>query len=179
MNMHSDTPRTPSALRQDALIEATYLSSRDALCGYIYKRIGLREAAEDIAQEVFLRLLEYPTLLDSRTVLPFVYSIARNRVIDYLRRHARTRAAAEYFSLHARRASYDTQERIAAGELVRMEKRTIERMPPRRAQVYRLCVHDGCTADEAALTLSLSRRTVENHLFAARRTLRNALGECI
>lgn len=168
-----------TALRQDALIEATYLGLRDALCGYIYKRIGLRAEAEDLTQEVFLRLLEYPTLLDERTVAPFVYSIARNRVIDFLRRHARCRAAAEYFSLHARRVSHETEERIAARELEHLERQQIARMPHRKSQIYELCAHDGLTADEAAQTLRLSRRTVENHLFAARRTLRSALRECI
>ncbi len=166
-------------IRQDRLIAATYVELRETLCGYIRKRIGSPCDAEDLVQDIFARLLEYNTLLDERTVVPFVYAIARNRVVDYLRRHARSRAAADYFFLHARRATCDVEERIAAAELVTLEHTLCQRLPQRRAQIYTLCVHDGCTAEEAAATLHLSCRTVENHLFAARRQIRGALRNCI
>ncbi len=167
------------ALRQDNLIAEAYRSSQAALCGYICKRIGSHADAEDLTQEVFVRLLEYNTLLNETTVVRLLYSIARNLVIDYLRRHARSRAAAEYFFVHARRASCDTEERVAAAEVTALESGELARMSHRRAQVYALCVHDGCAVDEAATSLALSRRTVENHLFAARQQMRQALRCCI
>ncbi len=167
------------AIRQDALIAEVYRSSQAALCGYIYKCIGSRADAEDLVQEVFVRLLEYTTLLNETTVLRFVYSIARNCVVDYLRRHARSRAASDYFFVHARRASCDTEERVAFSELLSAEHSQLTLMSPRRSQVYALCVHDGCSVDETAECLSLSRRTVENHLFAARQQMRRALRACI
>ncbi len=167
------------AIRQDDLIAEVYRSSRAALCGYVYKCIGSRADAEDLVQEVFVRLLEYTTLLNETTVLRLVYSIARNRVVDYLRRHARSRAASDYFFVHARRASCDTEERVALSELLALEQDQLTRMSSRRSQVYALCVHDGCTVDETAGNLALSRRTVENHLFAARQQMRVALRACI
>lgn len=173
------TPDSRIALRQDDLIAEAYRSSRAALCGYIYKRIGSRADAEDLTQEVFVRLLEYTTLLNGRTVLRLLYSIARNMVVDYLRRHARSRAAAEYFFVHARRSSCDTEERVAAAEVLALESCELARMSQRRSQVYALCVHDGCAVDEAAAALALSRRTVENHLFAARQQMRRALRNCV
>ena len=173
------TPASRTALRQDSLIAEAYRSSRAALCGYICSRIGSHTDAEDLTQEVFVRLLEYNTLLSETTVVRLLYAIARNLVIDYLRRHARSRAAAEYFFVHARRASCDTEERVAAAEAVSLERCELARMSHRRAQVYVLCVHDGCAVDEAATSLALSRRTVENHLFAARQQMRQALRCCI
>ena len=166
-------------IRQDRLIAATYVELRETLCGYIRKRIDSPCDAEDLVQDIFARLLEYNTLLDERTVVPFVYAIARNRVDDYLRRHARSRAAADYFFLHARRATCDVEERIAAAELTTMEHALCQRLPQCKEQIYTLCVHDGYPAEEVATMLNLSRRTVENHLFAARRQMRSALKDCI
>ncbi len=172
-------PAAIPGIRQDRLIAATYVELHAALCGYIRKRIGSFSDAEDLVQDVFARLLEYNTLLDERTIAPFVYAIARNRVVDYLRRHARSRAADDYFFLHARRATCDVEERIAASELSELEQSLCQRLPQRQVQIYTLCTRDGLTAEEAAATLHLSRRTVENHLFAARRQMRSALKACI
>lgn len=172
-------PAAIPGIRQDRLIAATYVEQHAALCGYIRKRIGSPCDAEDLVQDIFARLLEYNTLLDERTILPFVYAIARNRVVDYLRRHARSRAAGDYFFLHARRATCDVEERIAASELAELEQSLCQRLPQRKEQIYTLCVHDGYTAAEVAATLNLSRRTVENHLFAARCQMRSALQACI
>ena len=172
-------PATTPGIRQDRLIAATYVELHEALCGYIRKRIGSPCDAEDLVQDVFARLLEYNTLLDEHTIAPFVYAIARNRVVDYLRRHARSRAAADYFFLHARRATCDVEERVAASELAELEQPLCRRLPQRQAQIYALCTRDGLTAEEAATRLGLGRRTVENHLFAARRQMRSALKACI
>lgn len=177
--MNSDTRPNAPSLRQDALIAQAYVDSRAAVCGYIYKRIGSAADAEDLAEEVFARLVEYTTLLNEKTLLGFIYSIARNCVVDYLRRRARSRMAADYFFVHARRASCDTEERVAAAEVAELEAAQIGRMSPRRSEVYGLCVGAGYTADEAAVALRLSRRTVENHLFAARREMHAALRECV
>jgi len=167
------------AIRQDVLIAETYTASHAALCGYIYKHIGSRADAEDLTQEVFASLLEYTTLLNETAILRLIYSIARNKVVDYLRRHACSRAAADYFFVHARRASCDTEERVAAGEVLSLERAQLARMSPRRSQVYALCIREGQSVDEAAASLALSRRTVENHLFAARQQMRRALRACI
>lgn len=166
-------------IRQDRLIAATYVELHDPLCGYVRKRIGAVCDAEDLVQDVFVRLLEYNTLLDEKTVVPFVYAMARNRVIDCLRRHARSRAASEYFFAHARHAACDVEERIAARELSSLERSLCEHLPKCRARIYALCVRDGRSAGEVAEMLSLSRRTVENHLFAARRQIRSALKNCV
>lgn len=178
--MNSDArDKALPGIRQDALIARTYVRSRDAICGYIYKRIGSRADAEDLTQEVFARMLEYTTLLDERTILPFVYSIARNRVVDYLRCHARSRAAAEWFFVHACSAQCDTEQRVAAAEVEALESTQLSRMSPQRARIYTLCACEERSAREVAAALSLSRRTVENHLYAARQQMRRALCSCL
>lgn len=169
------TPQTAIPFRQDALISATYGKMRGAVCGYILKRIGNAADSEDLAQDVFVRLLECNTLLTEQTLPNFIYTIARNHVIDYLRRHARSRMAAEYFSRRGMSSTRNTEERVAANELERLERESISRMSPRKAEIYVLYVHENRSVDDISTELQLSRRTVENHIFAARRELRTAL----
>lgn len=166
-------------IRQDRLIAATYVELHDALCGYVRKRIGSLCDAEDLVQDVFVRLLEYNTLLDEKTIVPFVYAMTRHRVVDCLRRHACSRAASLYFALHAPRSVRDVEERVAARDLLSIEQRLCAQLPQRRAQIYALCVHEGRPAADVAAELALSCRTVENHLFAARQQIRSALRGCV
>ena len=50
-------------------------------------KIGKDEDAKDLAQDVFLRLMDYKQMLRPETIKYFIFSICRNLVIDYLRRH--------------------------------------------------------------------------------------------
>ncbi len=167
--------RKDTFARQDDLIASVYENSRSLICGYIRKRIGCSSEAEDMTQDVFCRLLDCNYFLNEDTIMYFIFSIARNLVIDWLRHHARREAAADYFFVHSVRESNRTEEEVAARELKAMEMQAIAKLPRRRQQVYCLCVLYGHSAQDVADRLQLSRRTVENHLFAARAGIRAAI----
>lgn len=63
----------------------------DAVYTYIYYRVNQVQAAEDLAGEVFLRLVEKIDGFDyrGRPILSWLYTIARNLVTDYHRKQAR------------------------------------------------------------------------------------------
>jgi len=52
---------------------------------YVYYRVNQKEDAEDLTNDVFVRMLES---LDSQhgSFLPWVYRIAKNRIVDYYRK---------------------------------------------------------------------------------------------
>ena len=52
---------------------------------YISYKLECAEDAQDLAQDVFLKLLEYDTELMPTTMRYLVFTIARNLVNDYLR----------------------------------------------------------------------------------------------
>ncbi len=170
---------TANLTPQKAIVTAAYTTHRQRVWGYIVKRIGHAADAEDLTQELFLRLMEQTTLLSEQTLIAYIYSIAHNLVIDYLRRHARSQRAAAYFAVHAPRSTRNTEEQVAVNELEALEAESVARMPRRKAEVYLLYIHEHRSVDEIALTLGLSRRTVENHIFAARIDLRTMLREAL
>ena len=65
----------------------------DRLGRYIYARIGNRAEAEDLASEVFLRALESLKTYQERGIpmLAWLYRIAHNLVVDYLRKTSKYR----------------------------------------------------------------------------------------
>lgn len=53
---------------------------------YVYFRVRNYDIATDIAQEVFLKVFEGNNSLDQETELRFLYTIARNKIIDFFRK---------------------------------------------------------------------------------------------
>lgn len=165
---------------QNDRIADAYQRWYGALYGFICKRIGWdrTEDAEDLVQDTFLHLLSCRTPLDGDRLVRFIYTVAKNQVIDYLRHHACIVAARSFFQEHARRVSHNTEEMVAAHELERLEKESLDRMPRRKAQVYALYTHEGKSVQEISCQLALSRRTVENHIFRARSEIREYISVC-
>ncbi len=163
------------ALRQDVLISKVYEAKREAIIGFIYKRIGRRVEAEDLAQDVFTQLLSCNTLLNETKLIYLIYTIARNLTIDYLRRNIRQQKASDYIYLSQESSSSSTEDQIALNDLMLAENRQIETMPAKQSRIYRLAIHEGLPVHEIATLCSISHRTVEHYIYISRREMRQAL----
>jgi RNA polymerase sigma factor (sigma-70 family) len=165
--------------RNSLLVEDIYTQMYDAVRQYILRRIGQDrgEDAEDLAQDTFVQLLAGTAELDRERLPRLVYTVARNKVIDYLRHHASIRAAQEYFSQRGERLSAATEQQLALSEIERVEERCLQSMPECAAQAFILYVHFGFSVKDISEHCDISPRTVENHIFRARRELRRTFTE--
>ena len=89
---------------------------------YIYYKIGNREEAEDLSQDVFLRLMEYDQMICIDTVKSFIFTIARNLVNDFLRRYYRAQEMTSYMYEYAVTYTDDVESRVIADDLLACEK---------------------------------------------------------
>ena len=53
---------------------------------FLERRVGSREAAEDILQDAFVKSLDRAELLPEDAVIPWFYRVLRNAIIDHYRR---------------------------------------------------------------------------------------------
>lgn len=160
---------------KNSMIGNAYSRLSGMVFGYIFKRIGNAAEAEDLTQVVFLRLLESKWLISENTIRNFIFSIAHNQVVDWLRHNARSQKAQEYFFIHSPRIVNTTEEEVERNELEMIERRCIRKMSARRAEIYMQYIYGGKSADEIARANELSKRTVENHIFGARKEMKEAL----
>ena len=138
----------------------TYTTYRPLVFRYIsYKLNGCLEA-EDLVQDAFLRLLEYRSMLRPETVRSFLYTIVRNLVTDYLRRH------------------YKKQE-VMAKDLSCQEEKRVNLLSPKVKAVYSMSRFEGKTTLEIAEELSIPKRTVEGYLLTGRKVVREYMRQCI
>lgn len=163
----------------DQLITSSYEEYHSIILSYITYRITHRYEAEDLAQDVFVRLLDYKQMLRPDTVKYFLFTIARNIVIDYLRRYYKKQEIDSYLYDMTATSTNETEEQIIGNDLMSIERRRLAAMPEQRRLIYTLNRFEGKTSPEIATEMNLSCRTVENHLFIGRREMRDFFRNCI
>src|SRR5215203_1930313 len=69
--------------------EQTFLREKDRLLGFIRNRVSSTEEAEDILQDVFYQFISgFDTIESLDRVTSWLFSVARNKIIDRYRRDA-------------------------------------------------------------------------------------------
>ncbi len=69
--------------------EQTFLREKDRLLSFIRNRVSTAEEAEDILQDVFFQFVSgYETIESLDRVTSWLFSVARNKIIDRYRRDA-------------------------------------------------------------------------------------------
>lgn len=76
-------------LAMQQIKENTFLNEKDKLLGFIRSRVSSMEEAEDILQDVFFQFVSgFETIESLDRVTSWLYSVARNKIIDRYRREA-------------------------------------------------------------------------------------------
>lgn len=163
----------------DDIITCSYKEYHQIILNYITYRITHRCEAEDLAQDVFVRLLDYKQMLRPDTVKYFLFTIARNIVTDYLRRYYKKQEVSNYIYDMIPSFTNETEEKIIADDLCKTEQRILAAFPVQRRTVYALSRYEEKDTEEIANMLNLSQRTVDYHLFLGRRDMRRYMKNCI
>ena len=67
-------------------VKTLYISHLSWLQGWLHWKVGSRETAEDLSQDVFMRLLGRPDVVGIQRPRAYLGKIARGLVIDHWRR---------------------------------------------------------------------------------------------
>lgn len=156
------------------LIETYYRDHRDELLAFVSSRLGGAVEADDIVQNVFLRLLTTDKMITEITLPALTYTIARNLISDYYRR----RNTYEEFEHYIKRSSddYSSMESvISAKELTELLERGLARIPENFREIYRMHIYGGMKVGEISQTLGEGYKSVEHRLGVARKALRSFL----
>ena len=76
-------------LAMQEIKQNTFLKEKDKLLGFIRNRVSSSEEAEDILQDVFYQFVAgFETIESLDRITSWLYSVARNKIIDRYRRDA-------------------------------------------------------------------------------------------
>ena len=146
-----------------------------------YQFAGNHHDAEDIAQEVFIKVYRsLDRFRQDAQLTSWMYRIVMNACIDHRRRYrAGTNAAtgdeAEYTMSNAPEETPGPEEQAYAGEIGEVLQLEIGRLPKGQRLVFVMRHYQGMKLCEIAAALGLAEGTVKRQLHAAVHRLREAL----
>lgn len=162
------------------LIENSYKEFRQSLYIYICKAVENDEEARDMVQDVFLKLFEYNDMLRQNTVKSFIFTIARNLIMDYRRRHSIINEYNFYYTyLYDECTVEDTSCMAVVKDILCFERNIVSHLPSQRRKVYESVRYEEKSMSDISVEMNLSIRTVENHLLLGRKYVRECLSKCI
>ncbi|HEX5551944.1 MAG TPA: RNA polymerase sigma-70 factor [Chitinophagaceae bacterium] len=153
-----------------------YDAYRNRLYGYVLAIVHSSDAAEDITQEMFIKLWVNRDMLDSVTSMEhYLFVMARNRTLNYLRKAANDARLLAELQRRMIPMVNNVEEHIVRDEYQQLVDEALKQLSPQRSLVFRLSRYQNLKLEEIASQLSLSRNTVKNHLVEALRFIRSYL----
>ena len=133
-------------------------------------------AAEELTQEVFIKLWEHrATLSQVHTLEAYLFTIAKNRSFRFLQKAARDQQRQQELWQHYRAQAAASEAEDPSEAVHQLAQQAIRQLPRRRQQVFTMSRVDGLTHAEIAQELGISKHTVKEHMIQALKTLRKYL----
>lgn len=152
---------------------------RVRLFQYISRMIKSDQVAEELVMDVFMKIWVGKELLTQiENFDHFLFRIAHNKSIDFLRSAARSPKLKELLWEEIQQAaSASADSEALEREFVRELRKAVSLLSPQRKKVYLLSREQDYTHDQIAEQLEISKATVNNHIVEAQRFIRSYLSK--
>ena len=159
--------------------EAIWREFHDRLLAFIIRRVRSRETAEDILQDVMLRIHRHAGDLERvDAVGAWIHGIARNAITDHYRSARVRRERPAGIEVDARAPAEPETESDVRGELSACVAPLLERVPATYREALRLTEIEGLTQAAAADRLGISHSGMKSRVQRGREQLRGVLTDC-
>jgi RNA polymerase sigma-70 factor (ECF subfamily) len=143
------------------------------LLSFIKARVNNPENAEDILQEVFIKIHEKSNQLkDERKLTSWIYQITRNAIIDYHRKK-KIPVTSEFTEL-----SSDTPEADLTPQFVKCMIPFVKELPDKYRYALEKTVYGDLSQKEYAEELNITYSAVKSRVQRARQMLKELFTEC-
>jgi len=155
-----------------------YSTYAPKLFAFSRKYLSTQEDAEEIVQEVFIRIWEKKENIDeNQSFSSYVIQAAKHRIFNGFRKKVNEQAYLD-FLIHSNDSSRNyTELEVEYYEVKSKAENAINAMPPKRQEIFRLSREAGLKNKEIAEKLEISIKTVENQMGKALKYLRDELSD--
>jgi RNA polymerase sigma-70 factor (ECF subfamily) len=162
-------PFTEEHLGEPLSVHNTVRRYHDSLIQFLRQRLRSPEDANDVAQEAYIRMMQYQNSRQIRSPSSMLFRIAIN-VANDLGRSEQVRRVSDQCSLEAVDLVSDTpsaEREISARQELDLLRAAIAELPPKCRQVFLLSRVRRMTYPEIAAHCGISVKMVEKHISRA------------
>ena len=144
---------------------------------YALKMVKAPSLAEDIVQDVFLKVWEVRGRINpALSFQAYLYKISRNQTFRVIKKIANDSRLRDQVTKEVTRIQQEEPDSILQWQhYAEWLKEVVDKLPPQRKRVFRLCREQGKTYQQAADELGISKLTVKEHMMLAVRSIKQYL----
>ncbi len=147
-----------------------------SLCNTVFRMMNDRPTAEDVIQNVFIKLWEKRAQLEINTsVGAYLRRFAINEAISHMRKHKKFVSEPIEMGMPLQSAYQGAEEQLLENEVQQQVANAINELPPRCQAIFKLSRYEELSYKEIASQLDISVKTVENQMGKALKVLRLSL----
>lgn len=152
-----------------------YLERRTDLVRFFAVRLRSAAAAEDLVQDIYVRLSGMDQPVDIQNPMAYLYRLGSNLMLDRLRGERRTAhrdgawldSQTTRVGVHEVSAEPSAEVAVAARQRLVLLTQALVELSPQTQRVFRMHKFDGLSHPQVAAALGISRSAVEKHMMAA------------
>jgi RNA polymerase sigma-70 factor (ECF subfamily) len=135
-----------------------------------------KEDTEEIIQELFVKIWDRrDNMLTIQSFRPFIFRLARNKVIDWYRKNESKKSFCTFYSESHRDEAVSVTDDLLFEEYYAIAMEAIDKLPSRQKQIFILRQTEGLSLSEIAEKLRISLHAVKKQLYQATRFVREYL----
>ena len=173
----------PTEARLTRLV-VIYLEKREALVRFFTVRLGSPAAAEDLVQDIYVKITTLDPSAPVQNEAAFLYRLGANLMLDRLRQQKRGAArdgawqAVSTTVVHGQEIADEpaADEAVVWRERLKLMLAALEDLPPQQRQAFRMHKLEAKSQAETAAALGVSTSSVEKYIGAALKQLIAKLG---
>lgn len=165
--------------RDQAAFAAVYQATAAKLFGIVVRILVRRDLAEEVLQEVYVKIWERAGDFDANRASPITWmaTIARNRALDEVRRATPVSIEERPEVLQIADTTESPPDRIARSQDLARMFECLDRLEPDRRDIVRLAYIDGLSREALAERYGRPVATVKTWLHRSLRELKDCLGQ--
>ncbi|NII27010.1 RNA polymerase sigma-70 factor [Pseudoflavitalea sp. X16] len=158
--------------RSQAFLEL-YNIYHPALYHYVLRFVKSPAIAEDILQDVFLKIWEIRERINpDLSFKAYLYRISRNSVFKLMKKIAVDENLRLQVMQQFRQTVSDADLKVSWQQYEAILQAAIANLSPQRQKVFLLCREEGKTYEQVAAELNISRHTVKEHMVLAMKSIK-------
>lgn len=144
-----------------------------------YSKVRSKENAEEIVQDVFIKLWEIRKDIKINNFSAYLYTCIKNRCLNYIERQIIHKKHWNYYRQFIQQFDDSTTKDITFNNLMEAFNKGVEHIPEKSRKVFKLKHLEGKSAKEIAKMMNLSEKAIEYHSTNSIKKLRTYLKEFV